>query len=309
MNFNINGFKITVRKCRKSDCDFVLKITRETLFPYLSKYRKPNIQKFKEDFYKTYKETQILIRKSRRIGLFQIEKHKDYLEIVKIILSPSYQGKGIGEFLMHYFETLGKKKIRLQVWDNNPAYQFYKRLGYKAIKKINHKVHMEKILRLPKARIIKFRAEDSVELAKMHRETIKHINIKDYPPEQIKIWASKTSAKYFLDTLKSFVRYVAVDDKKIIGFCDFKKGGGFGALYVHKDYQGKGVGKKLLTKIEKEAFKRGIREFEILSTITARNFYCQQGYKEIKKTTHKMDGHKVVVYQMKKKLKDLTNYN
>ncbi|MFH1445149.1 MAG: GNAT family N-acetyltransferase [Nanoarchaeota archaeon] len=146
MVFDVDGFKVSIRKCRKSDYGFVFKVTKATLFKYISKYRKLDLKKFRDDFYESCKDTVILMSKGRRIGLFQLDKKKNCLEIVKIVISPAYHGRGIGWFLMKYFETLGFSKICLQVWENNPAYHFYKELGYKVIRKINHKIHMEKTI-------------------------------------------------------------------------------------------------------------------------------------------------------------------
>jgi len=84
-----------------------------------------------------------------RIGFYQILEDpeiEDALYIRMIFLSPSYQGKGIGNFLMESFEKLGYKKLRLLVWDNNPSLNFYKKLGYKVVAKNNHKYTMEKTI-------------------------------------------------------------------------------------------------------------------------------------------------------------------
>jgi len=130
-----------------SDYDFVLRVTRQTLFPLLAKYLKPSVEVFKERFRKNHKDITILQSKSRRIGFFQLKKHKNHLEIVRIFFSPAYQKKGLGKGLMQYFETSGYPKILLELWDNNPAYHFYRKIDYKVIKKENHKIHMEKRLR------------------------------------------------------------------------------------------------------------------------------------------------------------------
>lgn len=89
----------------------------------------------------------ILLEGKKRIGFYQLTPRGKELDITKIFLSPSSQGKGIGSQLMKKFEVLGCKKITLRVWDNNPALKFYKKLGYKITKKENHKIHMEKNLR------------------------------------------------------------------------------------------------------------------------------------------------------------------
>ena len=82
----------------------------------------------------------------RRIGFYQITPKKDCLDIRRIFLSPAYQGKGIGKKFMDYFETLDYNRLRLQVWENNPAQHFYKKLGYIIINKKEHRLEMEKRL-------------------------------------------------------------------------------------------------------------------------------------------------------------------
>jgi ribosomal protein S18 acetylase RimI-like enzyme len=135
------------RKCRKSDYDFVYRIARETLFPIIHKYVEPDKEKFDNSFLREYKSFVILMMGKRRIGFYQLQREGNVIHIVKIFLSPAYHGRGIGRELMGYFETLGARKLVLQVWDNNPAYKFYKKLGYKRVLKKNHKIFMEKDLR------------------------------------------------------------------------------------------------------------------------------------------------------------------
>jgi ribosomal protein S18 acetylase RimI-like enzyme len=60
-----------------------------------------------------------------------------------ISVLPEYRGQGIGNMLMNsLFELLykyGYKRTSLSVQKNNPAVQFYKRLGYKIVsEKIDH---------------------------------------------------------------------------------------------------------------------------------------------------------------------------
>lgn len=85
------------------------------------------------------------MRGKRRIGLYELTFNDEILTVSRILLSQAYQKKGIGKYLMKYFETLGYKKIQLMAWENNPAVGFYKKLGYKIVKEENHKYLMEKI--------------------------------------------------------------------------------------------------------------------------------------------------------------------
>ncbi|MBI2558670.1 GNAT family N-acetyltransferase [Candidatus Woesearchaeota archaeon] len=149
----------------------------------------------------------------------------------------------------------------------------------------------------------KFRASDAVEVARMHRNTIKFVNSKDYPSRQIKVWAGRTSAKRFRDSLNMFYRFLAIHNGKIVGYGDFKKDGELAGLYVHKGYQRKGVGYSLLKKIEKSARQKGIKKLFLSSTITAKGFYKKHGYKLIRKTKFPIKNQKLAVYSMEKQFK------
>lgn len=152
-------------------------------------------------------------------------------------------------------------------------------------------------------RIRKFRVEDAAEVARLHRATIKYVNSKDYSPQEIKAWTNRSSAKRMKGSLDKIMRYVAVDGKKIVGFGDFHLTGELGGLYIHKDYLSKSIGKKMLMKLESEAYKKGLKEFHLESTITAKIFYVKQGYKVIKKGKHNMGDQKLTIFHMRKKLK------
>lgn len=146
IKFNINGEIIKTRVCKKSDYNFVFGLVKKTIFPYVAKYFKPSKQMFDERFAKDYNKRVLLIKGKKRIGFYQLIPKDNKLDITGIFLSQTYQNKGIGRYLMHYFETLGYKKLELQVWENNPAYHFYKKIGYEVISKNQHKYLMKKII-------------------------------------------------------------------------------------------------------------------------------------------------------------------
>jgi len=141
---------------------------------------------------------------------------------------------------------------------------------------------------------------DAAELARLHRGTIRHVNSRDYSPAQIKAWVGRTSAAKFRRSHQIHIRFVAVEKSKIIGFADFGKDGSFGGLYVHKEFVGKGVGTKLIKKIEEMGKKSGVNVFEFLSTKTAKHFYERNGYLCSGKKMHRMCKEKLLVYKMRK---------
>ncbi len=130
------------------------------------------------------------------------------------------------------------------------------------------------------------RDEDYASIARLHRQTIRNVNSKDYTQEQIKMWSAKTKTKRFRDSADKCKRWVAIEDNKVVGFCDHSLNGDFWGLYVHKDYIGKGVGSKLLKRAEDSLKKLGFKKVRIEATITAKEFYKKHGYKVLKKDLH-----------------------
>lgn len=135
-------------------------------------------------------------------------------------------------------------------------------------------------------KIRKFKLSDAVSTARLHRNTIRAINSKDYPADVIRVWSGKTSAKKFRDSHNTCFRWIATEKGKIVGFADMSKDGEFGGLYVHKNYLGKGIGSALITKIEEKAKELGVKRLKVKATVTAKSFYEKCGYKVITKAKH-----------------------
>ncbi len=131
------------------------------------------------------------------------------------------------------------------------------------------------------------RDEDYVAMARLRRQTIRHINAKDYPADVIQRWSGSTNAQGLRDSADYCKRWVALDCNKIIGFCEHSLTNELSRIYVHKDYLRQAVGSRLLKTAEKSLVKLGCQKVTLQSTITARNFYVSNGYKIIKKSFYK----------------------
>lgn len=152
-------------------------------------------------------------------------------------------------------------------------------------------------------RIRRFKPEDAAETARLHRTTIRYINKRDYPAQQIAVWSGRTTAKRFKASIHKLARFVAEENGKLVGFGDYNPKGELTGLYIHKDFLLRWIGTKLLQRMEQQAYKEGLRTFHLLSTITAKEFYLRHGYHLLRRTTHAIDGHKLTVYKMEKRLK------
>jgi len=67
------------------------------------------------------------------VGRLLTEELSDYLHLIDISILPSYQGKGIGTFLITQLlqkAREGNKPVILQVFHTNPARNLYERLGF-----------------------------------------------------------------------------------------------------------------------------------------------------------------------------------
>lgn len=76
----------------------------------------------------------------------------------------------------------------------------------------------------------------------------------------------------------------AYDNEKLIGFGRIISDGVYqtliGDLIIHPDYQGRGLGSTLLTKLEAHCKNNGIRWIQLTSAEGKRGFYKKHGYSE-----------------------------
>lgn len=90
--------------------------------------------------------------------------------------------------------------------------------------------------------IRKYQPCDCKELAELFYHTVHTINARDYAKEQLDVWAEgKIDLEKWNRSFQDHYSIVAVDNKIIIGFGDIDNTGYLDRLYVHADYQGKGV--------------------------------------------------------------------
>lgn len=127
--------------------------------------------------------------------------------------------------------------------------------------------------------IRKYQPLDCEVLAQLFYNTVHTINAKDYTKEQLDVWATGT-----VDLEKwnySFMEHytlVAVDVEMIIGFGDIDKTGYLDRLFVHSDYQGKGIATAICEQLEQTVQGNIITH----ASITARPFFEKRGYKVVK---------------------------
>ena len=117
---------------------------------------------------------------------------------------------------------------------------------------------------------------DCAELAELFYDTVHTVNAKDYTQEQLDAWATgKVNLEAWNESFQAHHTVVAEMDGKIVGFGDMDETGYLDRLYVHKDYQRRGVAAAICDALEQ---RTKAAEFTTHASITARPFFEKRGY-------------------------------
>lgn len=126
--------------------------------------------------------------------------------------------------------------------------------------------------------IRKYQQGDCKKITELFYNTVHTVNSKDYSKEQLTVWATgKVDLEQWNRSLQEHFSLVAVDDEIIVGFGDIDSTGYLDRLYVHKDYQRKGIATALCEVLEKTVSNK----ITTHASITARAFFEKRGYKVI----------------------------
>ena len=96
-----------------------------------------------------------------------------------------------------------------------------------------------------------YRSADCPALAELFYETVHTVCARDYTPEQLDAWATGEVDLAAWDV--SFLAHrtlVAVEGETIVGFADMDGSGYLDRLYVHRDFQRRGVASALCDALE-----------------------------------------------------------
>lgn len=152
-------------------------------------------------------------------------------------------------------------------------------------------------MRIAVFKLRKYIPSDCEQLAKLFFQTVHSVNAKDYTKEQLDVWATGTVDLKEWD--KSFTEHytvVAIDNNIIVGFGDIDKTGYLDRLYVHADYQGKGVATAICNRLE-QAVQGKITTH---ASITAKPFFEKRGYKVVKEQQVERQGIYLINFCMEK---------
>lgn len=149
--------------------------------------------------------------------------------------------------------------------------------------------------------IRKYQPADCEEISQLFYNTVHSVNIKDYSQAQVDAWATGTVNidKWNESFLKNY-SIVAVENGIIAGFGDIDHTGYLDHLFVHKDYQSKGIATSICNAIEDHVTGNGIQIVYTHASITAKPFFLKRGYKVKKEQQVERRGVKLTNFVMEK---------
>lgn len=133
--------------------------------------------------------------------------------------------------------------------------------------------------RIYKMFIREYQSSDCEEIIKLFYNTVHTVNAKDYTKEQLDAWATgRVDLNKWDQSLREHYSLVAVENEMIVGFGDIDKSGYLDRLFVHEDYQGKGIGTMICNRLEQAVSGNVITH----ASITAKTFFEKRGYRVVK---------------------------
>lgn len=135
--------------------------------------------------------------------------------------------------------------------------------------------------------IRRFEEGDADEVAAMIVRTLRTTNIRDYSSEYIENLINEITPEYLAHRADLTHFYVALDGdaaEKIVGcgtigsYLDRTDESCLFTFFVLPEYQGKGVGRKIMETLESDEFFLRADRIEIPASITAVDFYRKMGY-------------------------------
>ena len=143
---------------------------------------------------------------------------------------------------------------------------------------------------------------DCAQLARLFYDTVHTVNAKDYSREQLDAWATgEVNLEAWNKSLQAHNTVVAEMDGQIVGFGDMDETGYLDRLYVHKDYQRRGVATAICDALEQNT---KAAEFTTHASITARPFFEKRGYTVVKVQQVERRGILLTNFVMKKVRED-----
>ena len=144
---------------------------------------------------------------------------------------------------------------------------------------------------------------DVSEAIVLFKQTVLYATTNDYNEAQRQAWARKgANLTRWENRINTQYFLVAEQTGHLVGFGSITTEGYLDVLYVHHNYQGKGVATGLLTQLETWVTQRKLECITTDASITARPFFERHGYQTVNKQENVLEGQVLVNFRMEKRV-------
>lgn len=147
-----------------------------------------------------------------------------------------------------------------------------------------------------------YRHDDKRQLQQLFFDTVHKVNARDYSPDQLDAWAPLEPDRESWARLDDQFCFVVELQKMPVGFASLTREGLLDFLFVHKDFQGRGIATALLQQVERLAKKKGIERLQTESSLTARGFFEKNGFVLLSENKKLLHGQEFANFSMEKSL-------
>lgn len=132
--------------------------------------------------------------------------------------------------------------------------------------------------------IRRFEEKDAQEVSTLIAKTLRTTNRKDYSEAYIENDVKMFTPDFIIERASWTHFYVACDEEVIIGcgaigpYWGKEDESSLFTIFVLPEYQGKGIGRKIIETLEQDEFFFRAKRIEIPASITALGFYKKMGY-------------------------------
>ncbi|NSL85413.1 GNAT family N-acetyltransferase [Chitinophaga sp. Mgbs1] len=152
--------------------------------------------------------------------------------------------------------------------------------------------------------IRKATVQDVAQLKSLYQGVIRAVNSRDYNEAQVAVWAARG------ERTESLIRRIheqhffvtETPDRIITGFASIDNTGELDMLFVHKDYQRRGIATLLMQQILAVARQLQLPTLTSYVSITAKPFFEKMGFRVITPQTMELDGVEISNFEMQKHL-------
>lgn len=146
--------------------------------------------------------------------------------------------------------------------------------------------------------IRRYQQADCQAVAELFYKTVHTVNASDYTKAQLAVWATgEPDLKQWDQSLQSHFSVVALENDTLIGFGDIDQTGYLDRLFVHADYQRRGVATAICHQLEQAVAGRIVTH----ASITARPFFESRGYQVVREQQVARQGVLLTNFIMEKK--------